>query len=364
MPLSEEVKWGIVAAWKRLQNLAHVARQLRVGVNTVRRWVQRYVSTGGVKERPGRGRKAVMNDAVTARAVQLLLSDVCGTAAGAAQELCDQGLTPNVLHKNTVIRSAKQYAQTNGYAIFAARGKPRKQLSADTKRKRLAFAKANRTRTWGTVMFTDRKKFLFTYPGARVRPSQWLRKGEIRQAATVNHALGVNVYAGISRYGITKCHVVAGTSKHKTTFTNKKGGIAKNITAAEYSDVLQSTLLPEGKRIFSVQSIGTWTLQQDNDPTHKGAPAVVTAYNHKHMSSIGFLANWPPNSPDLNPIANVWAWVDQKVNAMGCKTCEEYSQTVLDQLKAVPKSMLVNLFDSMPKRMAKVIELHGDKTKY
>jgi hypothetical protein len=30
----------------------------------------------------------------------------------------------------------------------------------------------------------------------------------------------------------------------------------------------------------------------------------------------------------------------------------------------VPLSMLNNLFNSMPKRMAKVIELEGDKTKY
>ncbi len=49
---------------------------------------------------------------------------------------------------------------------------------------------------------------------------------------------------------------------------------------------------------------------------------------------------------------------------MGCKSFEEFKLAVLDQVKAVPVSMLINLFNSMPKRMAKVINLVGDKTKY
>lgn len=52
------------------------------------------------------------------------------------------------------------------------------------------------------------------------------------------------------------------------------------------------------------------------------------------------------------------------MEAQGCKTFEEFKQAVLDQLKAVPRAMLTRLVDSMPKRMASVIKLDGDKTKY
>ena len=49
---------------------------------------------------------------------------------------------------------------------------------------------------------------------------------------------------------------------------------------------------------------------------------------------------------------------------MGCKTFEEFKEAVLMEIKIVPRKMLINLFDSMPRRKAKVIQLDGDKTKY
>jgi hypothetical protein len=79
---------------------------------------------------------------------------------------------------------------------------------------------------------------------------------------------------------------------------------------------------------------------------------------------VSLLGQWPPNSPDLNPIENVWSYVQAKVDKMGCKTFEEFKEAVLMEIKIVPRKMLINLFDSMPRRMAKVIQLDGDKTKY
>jgi hypothetical protein len=214
------------------------------------------------------------------------------------------------------------------------------------------------------VLFTDRCKFYFKHPGVPVKPQQWVKQGQKFEACAVNHAQTANLYAGISRYRVTDCHIVAGTSKHKSTFVTKQGKPAKNITAHEYEAVLTSTLLPNGRNIFSTKGVASWVLQQDNDPAHKAATAVVQAWNHKHASSVTILSNWPPNSPDLNLIENCWSYVQAKVDALGCKTFEQFKQAVLDEFMHMPKSMIINLYDSMPKRVAKVIELDGGKTKY
>ena len=44
--------------------------------------------------------------------------------------------------------------------------------------KRLAFANANLRRNWKLVLSTDRKKFLFKYPGDKVVSGKWLKGTE------------------------------------------------------------------------------------------------------------------------------------------------------------------------------------------
>lgn len=228
----------------------------------------------------------------------------------------------------------------------------------------MAFCKALRNVDLSNVEFTDRKKYHLTYPGVKVGPVAWVMKGQAREAHAVNHPQCVNIYAGITKYGVTKCHIVAGTSKHKSPYSNKQGNQARNITQAEYKQVLNATLLPEGSRIFSTVGIGSWVLQQDNDPAHRVAAGVVEEWNKKKGSSVRLMPNWPPSSPDLNPIENVWAYVQAKVNALGCKTFEEFCDAVQNTFKSVPKSMLKNLFASMRNRFATVLARGGDKCGY
>jgi hypothetical protein len=174
----------------------------------------------------------------------------------------------------------------------------------------------------------------------------------------------LNIYDGLTSYGMTQCHIVAGTSKHKTEHMNKKGEKAKNITASEYAEVLETTLLPEAPRIFSTQGVGTFVLQHVTDPTHKVATITVAKWNTRHASSISVLKDWPPNSPDLNPTENAWGIVQAKVNAPGCKTFDEFKRAVLDQMKAVTKKQQIKLVRSMKGRLAQVIDCGGGKINY
>jgi transposase len=106
-----------------------------------------------------------------------------------------------------------------------------------------------------------------------------------------------------------------------------------------------------------------WTFQQDNDPTHRGTKGWIKEWKQKR-GNVEFVDNWPPNSPDLNPIENIWAWVNKKVREKGCSSFKEFQAEVQNTLKNIPQSFITNLYESMPKRISKVLENEGDRIKY
>src|SRR6476660_9813827 len=163
--LSEEERWAIVAAWKASNSISITSRTVGRSYGVVQRWVQRYQETGGINHHVSSGRPRALQGEAAEKAEELLLAEGCSGAESVARELLAQGFTSKKVHKTTVIRAAVRAAKAKGTPIHAVRGVPAKRLTVDTKNKRLAFAAANKSRSWANVMFTDRKKFLFRFPG-------------------------------------------------------------------------------------------------------------------------------------------------------------------------------------------------------
>jgi hypothetical protein len=314
MAISETDKIRIISAYERLKNITEVSEALNFDRKTVQRWVGRFKRQEGIRERKKSGRPLLMTKEATATAFGLLRSRECETAADVAIALEARGLTPRVLSEGTVSRGLSCPGPSH---MVYYRGPPKKELTPRDKLRRLLFAKANLRRNWGNVLSTDRKKFNLRYPGVSVPSGIWLALGEKFSAKTVSKASGINLYMGISRFGVTAVHLVTGSNKLHTNYKNKKGEKSRAITAHEYEAVLKETLLPGGEQLFRQHGVRHWLLLQDNDTAHGDARAVVAAYNRQKACTINILPAWPPNSPDLNPIENVWGWASRKANIVG-----------------------------------------------
>ncbi len=92
------------------------------------------------------------------------------------------------------------------------------------------------------------------------------------------------------------------------------------MNAEKYIEVLREQLLPE----FAA-SEDDMTFMQDNAPCHT-ARVVKAFLQENHVP----LLEWPPQSPDLNPIETVWAFIQQKLS--GYPTAPSGRQELIDRV--------------------------------
>jgi Helix-turn-helix domain/DDE superfamily endonuclease len=362
---NEATRYAIIAQYQKNPNYSDVGRELGLDPRTVAKWIKRNEKEGNPVEYTSSGRPRAISVAAARAGKDHLLSKGFDNLHQVALKLRSDGLAPRVVHATTLSRRVKAQARVDEDPIQVKTGKPDKDLTPKNKGQRLEFSLANKKRNWSYVMITDRKKSMFSYPGSVVRRAEWVRKGERRVANRPNKPQVCNMYAGITKWGVTKPHFVTGTSKLATMYKNQKGQPARNITCAEYKDVLSQTLLPEGRRLFNQQGISGWVLQQDNDPTHKrSAHEQLKLWNCGGRGGVELLKNWPPNSPDLSPIENAWGHVQATVNAAGCSTFEDFKRTLEKAWTGLDHKYLKKLMNSMPSRLEACVKKGGDKTDY
>ncbi len=140
-------------------------------------------------------------------------------------------------------------------------------------------------------------------------------------------------------------------------------------TAETYIQLLQEYLVPFITEILPENDIFDAIFQQDNAPTHKAC--ITMEFLHQQ----GFIVmNFPPNSPDMNPIEHLWAALKKELFHRFPDTAdlpgrpEAVRRALAERLMIVwaeiGEDIMNALIDSMPRRVQAVIEAKGWYTKY
>ena len=102
-----------------------------------------------------------------------------------------------------------------------------------------------------------------------------------------------------------------------------------------------------------------WVFQHDNDLKH------LSKLVKDWLSANGVqVLDWPPQSPDLNSIENLFGILKRRVGTRRFRNKQEFMNCLESDWEAMPTSILSNLIESMPKRCAEVVRIKGYHTKY
>ena len=216
------------------------------------------------------------------------------------------------------------------------------KLTPVMKAKRLTFAKKHRDWTiqqWSIVLFSDESTFQqFVVRKRHVRRPPGKRYDDKYTVSTMKHPPSQMIWGAMSQHGIGGLFFLPSG----TTINGKKYDQL-------LSDKLQLHMQVHRCNIF----------MENGAPCHRSK--LVTIFLKKEVKVL----DWPGNSPDLNPIENLWTVMKDKVVEKQPSSLPDLCRAIKEVwVKEISKEYCANLVNSMPRRIAAVIQSNGGHTKY
>ncbi len=172
---------------------------------------------------------------------------------------------------------------------------------------------------WSKVLFSDESKFCISF--GNQGPRVWRKSGAAQNPcclkSSVKFPQSVMIWAAMSSAGVGPLCFLKST-----------------VNAAVYQEILEHFMLPSADKLYGDADHGVTVLE------------------------------WSANSPDLNPIENLWGIVKRKIRDTRPNNADDLKATVKETWASIPPQQYHKLITSMPRRIEAVIKAKGAPTKY
>lgn len=302
------------------------------GIKTTRKsvacFIARYKENCRIARKSGSGRPTKITNFVL-RIVESRMRDDDETTATQLNEL---------LFQNGIAMSLRTILRGRALLGWTFRGSRYCQLIRDAnKLKRHQWAVEHLHDNFANVIWTDETSVQLESH----RRFCYRKKGELpTPKPRPKHPLKVHVWAGISMQGPTPVCIFTGT-----------------MDAEGYVTILKGALLPFLRTKFANRE---HRFMQDNDPKHTSLRA-RRFFKENHV-------NWwrtPPESPDCNPIENLWYELKEHLRAREKpRTQAELVAGIEMFWNTVTQEKCQKYIRHLQKVLPRVIEVQGDATGY
>ncbi len=177
-----------------------------------------------------------------------------------------------------------------------------------------------------SVLFSDESKFCISF--GNQGPRVWRKSGEAQNPcclkSSVKFPQSVTIWAAMSSAGVGPLCFLKST-----------------VNVAIYQEILEHFMLPSADKLYGDAD---FIFQQDLAPAHT-AKSTKSWFNDHGVTVL----DWPANSPDLNPIENLWGIVKRKMRDTRSNNADELKATVNETWASIPPQQCHKLITSMPR---------------
>lgn len=340
MALSKEKRKILINLHCQKKSEGEIASALNISKRTVIRIIKQQKTSGSLEKKKIPGRPRILTRREERRLVRKVLCQPPRDSVLLASDLTQE------LGREITARTVRLALYRNGFRGRKPLRKP--LLKKEHRQRRLVFAKEDSQKPrdfWENVIFSDEAPFrVFSTPSGQWT---WRRPHEKLEARniipTVKHGGGtLQIWGCMTSKGIGwMCKLPQG------------------LDAETYKEILDDEATLTAQHYFG--GFEKCLFQQDGASVHTSKEVK----RHLEKKKIQFLP-WPAQSPDLNPIENIWADVKKRVAERrgDITNKQKLWEAIEEEWEATPKDLCRRLIESIPERLLAVIKAKGGPTKY